>query len=178
MTMNIVMLIASQGFQEIEYAHTKQALIKEGAHITVVSDRKGKATSHLGTFVSVDGDIASIDLAKYDAVVIVGGPGAWDHLNIPVVHTIVKNAAQQKKIVAAICISPRILAVAGVLKGKRATGWDADHALEKVFKQYDVSYEKKPVVVDDLFVTAAGPDAATDFGDTIIRVLRDRAQKS
>jgi len=177
MTMNIVMLIASQGFQEVEYAHTKQELSNVGANITLVSDRAGKAMSHLGNTVSV-GDISSIGHAKYDAIVLIGGPGAWEHLNIPAVHQLVQDAFRQNKIVAAICISPRILATAGVLHSKRATGWDGDGKLAEIFKKYSVTYEQQPVVVDGRLITATGPSAATDFGKTIIRVLQGHTKNT
>jgi protease I len=177
MTMNMLMLIASHGFQEIEYAHTKQELSQAGAHVTVVSDRAGKATSHVGNTVPV-ADVASVDFTQYDAVVLIGGPGAWEQLNIPTVHQLIQNAARGNKIVAAICIAPRILVAAGVLSGKRATGWDGDGKLAGIFKQYGVTYEQQPVVVDGQFVTASGPAAATDFGKIIIRVLQERTKNT
>ena len=44
-----------------------------------------------------------------------------------------QQAYKAGKIVGAICYSPRILAKAGILKDKKATGWNDDHELEATF---------------------------------------------
>ena len=74
----------------------------------------------------------------------------------------------------AICIAPRILAKAGVLKNVHATGWDGDGELQRVFDTYGVIRVEESVVMDGVVVTAHGPAAARDFGKKIIEVLRKK----
>ena len=78
----------------------------------------------------------------------------------------------------AICVSPRILAKAGVLHGKRATGWDEDGKLKYVFEKRDVVYEYAPVVTDGRIVTADGPASAKEFGEAIAAVLSKTPPRS
>jgi len=95
-----------------------------------------------------------------------------DHLDNNVSYSLCKKTVAAGKLLGAICITPRILAKAGVLTGKKATGWDGDNELAAIFKEHDVTYEKKPVVVDGKFVTATGPSAAHEFGQTILDLLK------
>ena len=67
----------------------------------------------------------------------------------------------------AICISPRILARAGVLEGKNAVGWNKDDEAPDIFKDHGATFVEGAVHVDGNVVTAAGPDAAKDFGRAI-----------
>ena len=76
-----------------------------------------------------------------------------------------------KKPYGAICISSRILAAAGVLSGKKATGWDDDNKLAHIFKKHNVEYIKESIVIDENVVTAIGPSAAQEFAQGILKVL-------
>jgi protease I len=83
-----------------------------------------------------------------------------------------KEADNANKIIGAICYSPRILAKAGLLKGKKATGWNDDNELEGIFNNYGVTYMPSHVVVDGSVITADGPMAATEFAQVIINKLQ------
>ena len=71
----------------------------------------------------------------------------------------------------AICISTRILAHAGVLQGKKATGWNGDGELGGILSAGGAEFVDKPVVVDGNVVTGNGPGAAGEWGEEIVRVL-------
>jgi protease I len=68
--------------------------------------------------------------------------------------------------VAAICLSPPVLARAGVLAGKRATTFPAERAIVEL-KRGGATYVEEPVVQDGIIVTANGPEAATAFGEAL-----------
>ncbi|MFH1327319.1 MAG: DJ-1/PfpI family protein, partial [Candidatus Bathyarchaeota archaeon] len=62
-----------------------------------------------------------VNPADYDAVVVVDGAGSLTHLGgNQKVQEIVKETARTGKLVSAICISPVVLARAGLLTGKKA----------------------------------------------------------
>jgi len=65
--------------------------------------------------------IKDVNVKTFDAVVFVGGPGAEEYFHNPVALKIAQEAYKEGKVVGAICIAPRILAEAGILKGKKAT---------------------------------------------------------
>jgi protease I len=70
------------------------------------------------------------------------------------------------KVVAAICLSPVVLARAGILKGKDATVFPSNDAVEEL-KNAGVKYVDKPVVISGKIITARDPKAAEEFAKTI-----------
>jgi len=86
---------------------------------------------------------------------------------------VARETISQNKVLASICISPVILAKAGVLKGKKATVWSSpmDRGPVKILQNNGAIYEDKPVVVDGKIITGNGPGAAEEFGQAIIEVL-------
>lgn len=173
MHITVLLLVAGQGYQPIEYSVPKQIL--EAAKITVktVSNRAGIAVASDESTTKVDLLIKDItDISAYQGLFIIGGPGALENLDTPQVHVLAQKFADAGKLFGAICISPRILAKAGLLTGKKATGWDEDNELSDIFTTYGVSYVHKPVVVDGKIITATGPRAAQEFGSTIATILK------
>lgn len=167
----VALLIAHEGFQQVEYNIPKKLLTEKGIIVTTVSDEPGIATGKDLSKTKIDITIDKIDPQDFDGLFIIGGPGALDCLDNNIVHSLMKKAANLKKIFGAICISPRILAKAGLLTNKKATGWNGDNKLEEIFEQYNVDYVKKPVVIDDNIITATGPLAAEEFANAIIKSL-------
>lgn len=172
----VLLIIASQGYQSQEYGSTRQELENAGIKVVVASDIKGiahasQANSEFST-ANVDLQIAEINVQDYDGIFLIGGPGALTCLDNQSVYQVMQSMAARKKSFGAICLSPRILAHAGLLQEKNATGWNGDNALPDIFKKYKVNYTAKPVVVDGNIITADGPQSAQAFGQAIIKVLQ------
>jgi protease I len=87
-------------------------------------------------------------------------------------HTILQKVVAAEKPCGAICIATRILAQAGLLAHKKATGWDGDLKLAALYQEHRSTYVKTPVVIDGKIITAQGPDAAKDFGNGIVSILK------
>lgn len=173
MPITVLLLIAHQGYQPIEYGTPKQILESAGIVVKTVSNTAGTAVATDGSKTNVDFTIDQInDITNYAGLFLIGGGGALENLDNPHVYKLVQKFAHAHKPFGAICISPRILAKAGVLTGKKATGWDEDHELDKIFAQHGVTYEHKPVVTDGNIVTATGPRAAQEFGKAIVTVVK------
>ena len=114
-------------------------------------------------------DVAADD---FDMMVLPGGlPGA-DHLDAdPRIHRILQQLNQQGKYTAAICAAPKVLAGAGLLNGRRATGYPG--VLDSMaLPQVDVLPEA--VVNDNKVITSRGPGTAMDFALELIEQLVDR----
>lgn len=167
----IALVIASEGYQQTEYSVPKHVIEAAGIAVITVSDKSGTALAKDTTSTHIDLTLDEINISDYDGIFFIGGPGALDHLDNPTSNRIINEAVRMKKIVGAICISTRILAKAGVLTGKKATGWDGDDALEDIYKNLNVTYVPKDVVVDSRIITAVGPKAAQEFGQEILRLL-------
>ncbi len=169
-----VIVIAFQGFQDFEYSETRQVLEDAGIETIVASSLKGEAQGKLGQKVTVDMIVDEVVPEDFDALVFIGGPGALEYVDNLSVHQLIQQAVNKDKVLAAICIAPEILAKAGVLKGKKATVWSSsiDQDPVEFLKNEGAEYVEEPVVVDGKIVTGNGPEAATEFGQKIVEVLK------
>jgi len=169
----IAMVIASKDFRDEEYFVPKEILERAGAEIKTASNKMGRARGADGGEVEIDLLISEINMADFDGVVFIGGPGCLENLDNGNSYKAVKEAVSQDKVLASICISPVILAKAGVLKGKKATVWSSpmDRGPVKILEENGAIYEDKPVVIDGEIVTSSGPAAAKEFGKAIKELL-------
>ncbi len=188
----IAMIIAFRDFRDEEYFVPKDILEGAGVEIKTVSTQEGTA-------IGADGGEAEIDLlikdlnpaefadlqgksshdsiqsiSSFDAVVFIGGPGCLKYLDTEDSYRVAKETVLQQKVIAAICISPVILAKAGVLEGKQATVWSSpmDREPVRALKDYGAVYQDAPVVIDGKIITGNGPAAAKRFTEAIIDILK------
>jgi len=169
----IVMIVAFQDFRDEEYFVPKEILEEAGAEIKTASNQKGTARGADGGQVQINLSIYEIDTNEFDAVVFIGGPGCLENLDNEDSYQVAKATVNQNKVLASICISPVILAKAGVLSGKKATVWTSlmDKSAVKILEDNGAVFENKSVVVDGKIITASGPDAAREFGQKIVEAL-------
>ncbi len=170
---NVLFIIAHEGYQPIEYNDPKQILEGAGFKVVTASDKHGTAKDKDGNPIQVDLTLKDVHPENYDGVFFIGGPGAMECLDNEESYRIIKAAAAKHLPLGAICISTRILAKAGALTRKQATGWNGDGELENLYKEYDVFYMKEPVVVQENIITASGPEAAKTFGQEIMAILHN-----
>jgi len=169
----IVIIIAFRDFRDAEYFIPKEILETAGAEVKTASNKIGTAIGADGGDTEVDLLVSEINIANFSAVVFIGGPGCLEVLDNEESYRIAKETVSQNKVLAAICISPTILAKAGVLKGKKATVWSSplDGGPVRILKENGAIYEDEDVVVDGKIITGNGPGAAEEFGKTIVEVL-------
>jgi len=165
----IAMFIAFQGFRDEEYTEPRKILEAAGHKVTTVSTAKGEARGKFRVTAQVDKTVGEINPADYDALTLVGGPGALEHLDTPEVHALFKKAAELGKVIGSICISPVALAHAGLLKGKKVACWP-DGAAEVV--KGGGEYTGAEVEVDGKLITASGPVPAKEFGKALVEALK------
>jgi len=168
-----LLVIAFRGFKDPEYFITKETLEEAGVETRTASNKKGVAIGADGGDTNIDFVVSDVDINNFDAIVFIGGAGCLKSLDNEKSYTIIQETVLRKKILAAICISPIILAKAGVLKNKKATVWSSvlDRGPTKILKENGAKYESMPVVIDEKIITANGPSSAEVFGKEILRVL-------
>ncbi|XOB41678.1 MAG: DJ-1/PfpI family protein [Candidatus Nealsonbacteria bacterium] len=169
----IAIVVSFKDFRDEEYFVPKEILTAAGAEIKNVSTQEGLAIGADGGEAEVNLLISEINIADFDAVVFIGGPGCLKYLDNEDSYRVAKQTLSQDKLVAAICISPVILAKAGVLEGKRATVWSGpmDREPVRILKNYGAVYQDTQVVIDGKIITGNGPAAAKEFGEAIVEVL-------
>lgn len=170
--MKALILLMPEDFRDEEFQIPRDKLASSGVSVTVAGLRGGQAKGILGLTVLPDILINDVNVGEYDALIVPGGPGSPRYLwNDQRVLSLVKEACNKGKIVAAICLSGAVLANAGILKWKNATVFETPQSL-KVFNEKGVNYVKQDVVVDGRIVTARGPAAAEKFAEEILRILK------
>jgi len=169
----VAMIVAFRNFRDAEYFVPKEILEKAGAKITTASTKIGTAIGADGGDTEVDLLLPNLNVADFDAVVFIGGPGCLEYLDNENSYKVARETITQNKILGSICISPVILAKAGVLKEKRATVWSSplDRGPVKILKENGAIYEDRDVVQDGKIITANGPDAAEEFGKKLVEGL-------
>jgi 4-methyl-5(b-hydroxyethyl)-thiazole monophosphate biosynthesis len=170
--MPTVLVPLAAGCEELE-AVTIIDLLRR-AEITVVTagldDQPVKASR--GVVLLPDTTLDKVMQQPFDMIVLPGGiPGA-DHLNQdPRIHQLLKKLHQQGNYTAAICAAPKVLAKAGLLENKSATGYPG---VLQSLSLPTTRLMETPVVKDEQVITSRGPGTAMDFALTLIETLVGR----
>jgi len=175
----ILMVIAFTDFNDEEYFVTKDTIEHAGYSVDTASTKIGLALGANGNEAPVNKLASSVSPKDYQAVVFIGGQGMQPELDNPLFIKLAQDFEEQGKIVSAICVSPALLAKAGILTNKQATVWSSslDKQFINILKQNGAIYQDKSVVVDGNIITANGPQAAQEFGEAIVKALEQKAQK-
>jgi protease I len=164
----IAMFIAFKGFRDEEYSEPKKILEAAGHKVVTVSTALGTASGKFRLTAAVDKTVDEVDPADYDALTLVGGPGALGELDKPAVHAIFRKAMELGKVVGSICISPVALAHAGLLKGRTVTCFpDGEEEVVKGGGKYTGS----ELEIDGKLITANGPIPAKKYGQALLKAL-------
>ena len=175
MEKKVALLIAHEGYQPIEYCKTRQELEAAGISVVTVSDKEGIKVECFGEIepeaVSMTVKIfLNEDLNNFAGVFIIGGGGALDCLDNEATYQLMRKVKEAGLYYGAICVSPRILCHAGLIKDKNITGWNKDGKLNDACS--DSNIFDKDVVVDGKLITGRDPHAAEAFGQAIVAALK------
>ncbi len=164
----VALFIAFKGFRDEEYSEPKRIIEKNGFKVDTISTSKGKAIGKIKITADVDKTIDEINPDDYEILALVGGPGALAELDNEKVRKIFSDFYFKSKPIAAICISPVILAHAGLLKGKKATVWP--DGKDELIKNGAI-YTENSIEIDSNIITANGPLAAKEYGEAIVKLI-------
>ena len=159
-----LLIIASQGFQDIELNGTRDGLRSADFDVVLASTKAGECRGKFGAVETAELSLEDVDIEDYDRIGFIGGPGASHLWQNTEAKRIARETVNAGKPLGAICIAPKILAAAQVLAGKRATVWNEDGDQAGFLALHDTEYTGEQVTVDGLIVTADGPGAAVEFG--------------
>ncbi len=172
--MKALLIIATDGYQDQELKDTKAALESQGVIVTVAAKQKGICKGKLGGTAQAMFGLSEISVDRYDGFVFIGGPGAAMYIKDSAALRIARDAHSKRKVLAAICIAPTILAAAGALKDRKATVWNEDGSQSAILAKAGAKYTGEALTVDGLCITANGPAASTAFGLKIAELLKKR----
>jgi protease I len=170
---SVLLVIANEGFQHVEYQVPRDIIARTGFTVKTASNKKGPAVAKDGSNAIVDYTLDEVNIDNFHGIFFIGGPGTLDALDNELSYDIIRRAMHARLPLGAICIASHILANAGALHGKHATGWNGDGKLEELLTNHGAMYVRQNVVVDGNVITAVGPQAAEEFGNQIVSMLQD-----
>jgi protease I len=165
-----VAILAETLYEDLELWYPLLRLKEEGAEITVVGTGSAQEyTSKHGYPVKVDKNADKVKADDFHAVVIPGGFAPDYMRRYPAMVSLVRDAVQKGKVVAAICHAPWMLASANVLEGKTVTSF---FSIKDDLVHAGAEYVDQEVVVDGNIITSRVPDDLPAFCRAIIAALK------
>jgi len=168
--MKVLMVIAPTRFRDDEYFKPKEILEKSGIEVVTASTTTVECSGMLGSRVKPDVLIKDVKEQDFSSIIIVGGSGSTMLFNERSLLELIRKFNASKKIIGAICLACIVLIKAGIMHGKKMTGWSPDTKIEA--QKAGVTYIGEDVIEDGNIVTGVGPSAAVKFGQTIVKNLR------
>jgi len=164
-----IAILAENMYQEMELWVPYYRLKEEGAEVKVVgaAGAKSYASKH-GYPVNVDVQADQVKAVEFDAVIVPGGYAPDVMRRHPAMVTLVREAAQQGKVVAAICHAGWMLVSAGILKGRKATSF---FSIKDDLVAAGADWVDAEVVVDGNLITSRRPDDLPAFCRAIVAAL-------
>lgn len=163
----------AEGFEEIEALTIVDVLRRAGIAVDIVGVPSLMVTGSHGVKISADKKLSEIRIEEYDGIVLPGGyPGYVNLSRSTVLLETIKKFDEKRKLIAAICAAPSILAKAGILEKRKATIYPG--------MESELPYPRSErVVVDGNVITSQGPGTAMEFALKIVEVLQglDKALK-
>src|SRR6266576_3579114 len=151
-----IAILAENMYQEMELWVPYYRFKEEGADVKVVGAGGAKGyTSKHGYPVNVDVQADQVKAVEFDAVVVPGGYAPDLMRRHPAMVALVREAAQQGKVVAAICHAGWMLVSAGIVNGRRATSF---FSIKDDLIAAGAKWEDSEVVVDGNLITSRNQD--------------------
>lgn len=174
---NILIVIPKNQFDEQELFGVRAVFEERGARTVVLSQKGQEAVGMNKKRFQPDGMIVDWNKqegisGKYHAVVVIGGRGSskslWDDSILP---QILMDHYRAGGVIGAIGSSVAVLARASFLKGEKSAGPEE----EKFLKELEAGgaiYVDQPVTRLERIVTAKGGEAAREFAESILQLLK------
>lgn len=170
-----IAILATNGFEESELSSPKEAMLKAGFEVDIISEKSGQIKSwrdgNWSNNYDVDHTIDKVTAKDYNALVLPGGVINPDKLRRNDDALIfIRDFFKQSKPVAAICHGPQLLIEADVLDGRTLTSF---HSIKKDLKNAGALWVDEEVVVDEALVTSRSPKDLPAFNDKLIEEIRE-----
>lgn len=173
--MKKVLVPLAEGFEEIEAITIIDLLRRADVDVVTASLNGVNVKAAHGITVQADKTLDDALNDDYDMVVLPGGmPGSENLDRDKRVHAILHKMVDSGKYAGAICAAPKVLANAGILKGKKATSYPG--FVDKMGLP-DVTYTGAPVQCDGKIITGRGPGTALDFALTLVEALEGKEKR-
>jgi len=165
----IAVLVEDQ-YQVLEVWYPYLRLREAGIQTLLVGTGKKVYKSKEGYLAEEELSIKKAKVSNFDGVIIPGGYAPDSLRRYAQVNNFVRGMFRKKKLVAAICHAGWVLVSAGILKGKKVTGFSA---IKDDLINAGAHFVNKEVVVDGNLITSRNPYDLPAFCAAIIKSLKN-----
>lgn len=170
-----VLIPLAQGCEEMEAVTVIDLLRRAQIEVITAGLEEGPVRGSRDTVLVPDTLLDAVVEQQFDMVVLPGGlPGSKRLDADERIHRLLQRHKAEGRFAAAICAAPKILANAGLLAGKSATGYPGVVTMEDY---PEVNVLDTPVVVDGKVITSRGPGTAIDFALQLIESLEGKERR-
>jgi len=157
-------MLLKNGFEEIEAITTIDILRRGNVEVSTIScEPTLNVQGANGITVIADKVFSSVVSKNYSALLLPGGPAAFDLRKDPNVIRLIQEFHSQEKLIAAICAAPILLKEAKVLPGKYTSHFSVHAELPQSLPE--------AVVVSGNTITSQGPATTPLFAFAILKWL-------
>ena len=170
-----VLVPLAQGCEELEAVTIIDLLRRAGITVVTAGLDAEPVVASRGVRLIPDTTLAEALRQEFDMVILPGGAAGTDNLDRdPRILVLLLKLAQSGRFTAAICAAPKVLANAGLLRGKKATSYPG--ILDQM-RPEEVTLREAAVVKDGNVITSRGPGTAMDFALTLIETLMGKDKR-
>lgn len=171
-----VAILATDGVEESELIEPRAALDEAGAQTDVIAPKAGEIqafTHHdKSSRIAVDRTLDEINPDDYDAVLLPGGALNADQTRANrKALEFLQSMDEAGKPFAIICHAPWELISAGLVCGRRITGY---HTIQDDLRNAGARWEDREVVIDENWVSSRQPDDLPAFNREMLRLFSSR----
>jgi len=170
--MSAVLVPLADGGEELEAVTIIDLLRRAEFSVTVAGLHEDSVVCSRGVRIVPDGPIAECTGENYDLVALPGGtPGARRLGADTRVLAMLERQHAAGGWIGAICAAPGVLALAGLLDGRRVT------AFPGTLEERGLASTGAAVEIDGHIITSRGPGTAMDFALTLIEQVGSRERR-
>ena len=166
-----VLVPIAEDSEEIETACITDTLVRAGAEVTVAStheDGRLEVRMSRGLKIVADVTIAECTGQTWDCIALPGGmPGAERLRDCEPLVTLLKEHAESKRLLAAVCASPAVVLASHSLLPEYATCYPAPKFKEAL----PDGWIDAPVISEGHVITSQGPGTSLQFALKIVEKL-------
>lgn len=163
---SILLVMPPVGFHDKQYEICRRLWEGHGHKVSVASLDTGAAWSESGGAVPIDLAIRDVKTYDYDATVFLGGEGARRLFDDESARKLAKDV--KYKVLAASDNAVVLLALAGALEDKKATG---PTELVSWILRGGAQYVPEDICIDDKLITIKSPELSEQMARAVITAL-------
>ena len=162
-------ILTTEGFHDGETTRPRDYLAELGVESVIIGPETGEITAYNSDLtLEIEKTVEQAEPADFDSLLLPGGQAPGELREQEQVLDFVREFAELKRPIAAICHGPQVLISAGLMTGKRATGYSG---ISGELQEAGIDYESRVLVRDGRYITSRIPEDIPLFKSEIARAL-------